>query len=61
MKNGDTATIREVYEIAYRLEGKIDELNGRLALAEGKMWIIATILPIIITYAFNLISKGGVK
>lgn len=41
MKNGDKANIREVYEIAQRLEEKIDGVDKRISNMEGKATIIA--------------------
>ena len=46
-KNG-TANIREVYDIATRLEEKIDKIEARVSSIEGKTSILAIVWSSII-------------
>ena len=51
IKNGSKADIREVYQIATRLEEKIDKLDIRVSNIEGKATIIAIVWSSILSIA----------
>ena len=51
MKNNSRASIREVYDIATRLEDKIDKLDGRVSAIEGKASILAVVWSSLISIA----------
>ena len=61
MKNGDKASIREVFQISTRLESKIDELDKRLSNMEGKVTILAVVWSSVISLVGIFIGYFWVK
>lgn len=54
--NGSSASIREVYNIAQRLEGKIDNVDNRLSQMEGRIFATTGIVAFVISLFVGIIG-----
>lgn len=55
--NGDKASIREVYQIAQRLEDKIDKLQAEVANIKGQATILGAVAGFAVTVVGWFINK----